>query len=122
MGFTVKERKSYRWTVEHVVGQRGGKPDVMSFDAEFRALTQAAVQELMKRVRAGEVKDPEFLDQILVGWHGLSDARGQNEAEFTFDKTNLDTLLELYPGITGSITRAFMDSTGQLIVRYQGQP
>ena len=106
MAFAIKKRDSYRWTVEHVIGKIKGKQELMSFDAEFKALPQARLDEMMTLAQVGKLSNGTLLDEVLVGWHDLS----RDEAEFTYGKTNLDMLAELYPGILGSIVRAYMDS------------
>ena len=115
--FEVKERKSYTWTVEHVAGEKGGKPNVMRFDAEFKALRTPQVGELLERLRAGDMKDQEFLREILMGWHGLGDGRAGELTEFAYDQTNLELLIDLYPGIVGSITQAYIDSVSGAAAR-----
>jgi len=107
MAFAIKKRDSYPWTVEHVIAKRKGEPQLMSFDAEFKALPQQRLDEMMKLAQVGKLNNGTLLDEVLVGWHDLT---GEDGAEFTFDRTNLDKLAELYPGILGSLVRAFMDS------------
>src|SRR5258706_14286768 len=108
MAFAIKKRDSYRWTVEHIIGKTDGKPEVMRFDAEFKALSRTEYQALSARLTgAAKMSDEQFTDEVLRGWHGLA---GEDGAEFAFDKTNLAKLLDLYPGIAGSIMSAFMDS------------
>jgi len=108
VAFAIKKRDSYRWTVEHIIGKTDGKPEVMRFDAEFKALSRTEYQALSARLTgATRMSDEQFTDEVLTGWHGLV---GEDAAEFAYDKTNVAKLLELYPGIAGSIMSAFMDS------------
>lgn len=108
MAFAIKKRDSYRWTVEHIIGKTDGKPDVMRFDVEFKAVSRTEYQALAARLTGpSKMSDEQFTDEVLRGWHGLD---GEDGAEFAFDKTNVAKLLELYPGIAGSIMSGFMDS------------
>jgi hypothetical protein len=108
--FTIKKRESYRWPVEHVIAISAGKPEKISFDAEFRALGQARISELLKLAAVMEIKDEAFLDEILAGWHDLKDGRNGEETPFPFSKQNLSELQELYPGITASFSRSWTES------------
>lgn len=105
MAFTIRKRESYRWPVEHTIEVRDGKPEVMSFDAEFRACKQAQVKDLMDRARASSITDAEFLDAILVEIHGLQDEAGK-----VYRRADLDELLELFPGLIASLSRAWTES------------
>lgn len=105
MAYTIKKRESYRWPVEHTLEVRDGKPDVMGFDAEFKAVRQAEVQELMDRARARSITDAEFLDAIVVEIHGL-----QGEDGKVYRKADIEELVELFPGLIASISRAWTES------------
>lgn len=110
MAFTIRKRESYRWTVEHALQKVGGKPDVITFDAEFKALPQKRIEELMARARVGEADDEAFFTEILVGWHGLEDGRGEQSEAFPYSPENRRLLLDLYPGIASSFSRAWVES------------
>jgi hypothetical protein len=105
VAFTVKKRDSYRWTVEHTIAVRAGKPEVMTFDAEFKALGKKAIEDLMERARKGAVQDGEMLDQTLLEIHDLVD---ENSKPYT--KADLEALCEVYPGLLGSIAEAWTRS------------
>ena len=108
--FKIQKRDTYPWTVEHVVAVVQGKPELMKFDAEFKALPSSRATEILGALQTGKMKDPEFLAEVLSGWHGLGDGRTADGQEFKFDQTNLELLIELYPGIVGSFTQAWMES------------
>lgn len=107
MAATLKKRDTFRWTVEHLVQIVSGVPEFMKFDAVFRAVPQTRVVEIMGLAKKGELKDDAFLAEVLVGWADLDDEAGK-PLEFTPE--NLAQLREAYPGIVGSITRAFTES------------
>jgi len=110
MAFTIKKRESYRWTIEHALEKREGKVESVTFDAEFKALPQKKIEELMEKARGLKIDDLTFLDEILVGWHGLDDARGEQAEAFPFNRENVRALLELYPGIGASLSKGWTDS------------
>jgi len=105
MAFTIKKRESYRWTVEHVVEVRNGKPELMSFDAEFKAIGRKRAEELLERARRLDIKDSEFLDEVLAEIHGLEGEGGK-----VYRRGDLDELAELYPGLITSISDAWIKS------------
>ncbi len=107
MAFTIKKRESYCWTVEHAIEKREGKTELMVFDAEFRALPSSRIDALLQRARDAQVNDVAFLDEILIGWHGL---RAEDGTEFAHSEEHLRQLLEVFPGITAALMRAWVDS------------
>lgn len=107
MAFTIKKRESYRWTVEHVIEKRQGKNEVMSFDAEFKALPQSRIEKLLEQARDLKIDDLDFMGEVLIGWHGLDDESGN---AYAFTRANLEHLLDTYPGIAASFSRAWTDS------------
>jgi len=110
MGFSIKKRESYRWTIEHVIEKREGRSVTISFDAEFKALGQARVNELLKLASTLQIDDDAFLTEILVGWHDAKDERTGEAREFPYSSENLAELREAYPGIVTSLSRAWTDS------------
>jgi hypothetical protein len=110
MGFSIRKRATYRWTVEHVVEKREGRPVTISFDAEFKALGQARVTELLKLAATLQIDDDTFLGEVLVGWHDGKDERTGEAREFPYSQENLVELREAYPGIVTSFSRAWTDS------------
>jgi len=107
MAFVIKKRESYRWTIEHALEKRQGKIEVMSFDAEFKALPTSRIEVLLQQARDMKIDDMAFLGEILVAWHGL---RAEDGAEFAYSAENLKQLLEDFPGITASLSRAWTES------------
>lgn len=113
MAFQIKKRDSYRWAVEHVLEQRAdGKDEKMVFDAEFKALPSTRVAELvtMSRLVSEKTSDKDFLDEVLVGWHGLDDGRETPPAPFPYSVANRDLLLDLYPGLAAALAKSWATS------------
>lgn len=107
MAFQIKKRESYSWTVNHVVSRSEGEPNLMVFDAEFKALPQSKVRDISERLRKRAINDDQFIDEILSGWRGLANEAGET---FDYSPANLKTLMELFPGLVGSITAAWFES------------
>lgn len=107
MAFIIKKRDSYRWTVEHTLEVKDGKPVNISFDAEFRALTKARISEIMAEVSTGKMDDSAFIGEVLVGWHDVRSADGES---WPFSVEAVKELCENYPGMEASISSAWVRS------------
>ncbi len=106
MPFTVRKRESYRWTVEHLLSMRDGKPDEMlKFDVEFKALSAKEAEDAINGIKSDPDSPWTFCERVLVGWHDAP-----HGWEFSIEK--LKELCDFYPGLTGSLLRAFMASLG----------
>lgn len=110
MAHVVKKRDTYRWTVDHVIEVRAGKQEVMSFDAEFKALPKSKIEDLMKQAQLaarGEsaLKDDAFIGEVLHELHGIV-----REDNTPFRKADLDELVEIFPGLLTSLGRAWTES------------
>jgi hypothetical protein len=115
MAFVIKKRQSYRWTVEHALQVKQGKTELMVFDAEFKALPQSTIEKLLEQAREMKTGDVEMLTEILVGWHGL---KSEDGSTFEYNEDNLKQLLEEFPGLAGSFSRAWSESVlGQVAAR-----
>lgn len=103
MPFSIKKRDSYRWTVEHVLSLKNGKPDeVMTLDVEFKALSAKEAGAALDVCRTDA---KEFFKLVLVGWHDAPEGW-----EFSLEK--FEELLEAYPGMSGAFMRAYLESNG----------
>lgn len=107
MPFVIKKRDSYRWTVEHALEKRAGKMELMVFDAEFKALPQSRIEKLLEQGRELRITDLEMLGEILANWHGLKNEDGST---FEYNEANLKQLLEDFPGMAASFSKAWTDS------------
>lgn len=75
------------------------------FDAEFKRLSQPELTDLTGRIDRKEIDDDTFIDEVLVGWKGVSDEHGEME----FTAANLESLLKIYP-VGRCIINAFFSS------------
>ena len=103
----IKRRESYRWTVEHVIGKRNGKPDVLAFDIEFKALPESKVYDLIAEARAGALGNDRFIEEAIIGWH---DMKRDDGAVWEFSAEALKELCEQFPGMPASLSRAWTES------------
>lgn len=103
----IKKRESYRWTVEHVAAVADGKPELLKFDVEFKALTQTAVDQVLAKAAARTLSDDEFIGAVLIGWH---DMKREDGSAWEYSAQAIRELADLYSGVGGSISRAWVAS------------
>jgi hypothetical protein len=118
MAFVLKQSTSYKWPVSFKLPVDGGKYEKQTFEAEFRRLPQArlneiqdAVQERTRAAKAGEpidgmINDQAVADEILIGWSNVLDEDGD---EIPFTTANKQQLLEV-SALASSIIVAYFES------------
>jgi hypothetical protein len=121
MAFILDQANSYSWPVEFDLPGNGGRRVRQSFDAEFRKIDQADVEEIIAGVRRRESLQengqevPEELEgfdpvtiarDLMVGWSGIKGADGE-DVPFT-DATVMRVLRT--PTVAVMIVRAWVDS------------
>ncbi len=103
----IKKRDSYRWTVKHTISQRAGKPELLTFDIEFKALSQSRVTELVGLALTQKLPNELFITETMVGWHDL---KREDNTAWEFSIAAVRELCELYPGMPASLSRAWSES------------
>lgn len=115
MSFILKQSATYNWPVPLLIPVDGGRREKHTFDAEFRRLPQARINEIIKLARAAELgrdNEEEALDdktaarEIMAGWSGITD---DNIKEIPFSEAALDQLLDI-PTVAGQIIKAWFNS------------
>lgn len=118
MAFVLKQSASYKWPVTFKLPIDGGRYEKQTFDAEFKRLPQARIDEIQEavqdRARAvannqepeGQVNDRSVADEILIGWSNVLDEDGD---EIPFTAANKQALLEV-PALASAIIVAFFES------------
>lgn len=118
MAFVLKQSASYTWPVTFKLPVDGGKYEKQTFDAEFKRLPQARIDEIQEAVQDrarsiannqepdSPINDRTVADEILIGWSNVLDADGD---EIPFTATNKQTLLEV-PALASAIIVAFFES------------
>jgi len=124
MAFVLKQSASYTWPVSFKLPADGGKYEKQSFDAEFKRLPQARINEIQvevqARIKAAErneaiedgITDQSIAREILVGWSGIVDDEGDQVA---YSIATRDQLLEV-PTVAAAVILAYFESlTGNKI-------
>lgn len=115
MAFVLKQSATYKWPVQIVLPVDGGRREKFTFDAEFRRLPQARINEMIRTARLmergkldpeDEMADQDGAREIMAGWDGVVD---DNAKPIPFSEAALGQLLEI-PTVAGQIIRAWFES------------
>ena len=77
MAFVLSQSDSYSWPVAVEFPVDGGRFDRQTFDAQFKRLPQDRIREIHEQIQSGEMGDDMLCNEILVGWDGVEDGKGQ---------------------------------------------
>jgi hypothetical protein len=105
MAFVLKQSDSYSWPVK-VDLPEDGKLKRHTFEAEFKNVSQSRFQEMIDQSSAGEINDIDVVREVMVGWSGILDDKGE---EMPFVKAKFEELLDVL-GISSAIATAFIES------------
>lgn len=118
MAFVLKQSSSYSWPVTVKLPADGGKFEKQTFDAQFKRLPQARINEIQvdvqTRIKAAErnepleggINDQSIADELLVGWEGVVDGDGD---AVTFSEAVKQQLLDI-PTVASAIIVAYFES------------
>jgi hypothetical protein len=105
MSFVLKQSDSYSWPVK-VDLPEDGKLRRHTFEAEFKNISQSRFQEMIDQSNAGEINDVDVVREVMVGWSGILDDKGE---EMPFVKAKFEELLDVL-GIPSAIATSFIES------------
>tara|TARA_Y100000592_G_scaffold30085_1_gene47952 strand:- start:8425 stop:8769 length:345 start_codon:yes stop_codon:yes gene_type:complete len=106
MGFVLKKSNTYKWPVSVDVPVDGGKHERVTFDVEFRDLTQSRLLEIAELSGEGNLSDVEIAREVMTGWAGVEDEDGK---ELPYSITKRDELLDV-PMMASAIAGAYLES------------
>ena len=106
MGFVLKKSNTYKWPVSVDVPVDGGKHERVTFDIEFKDLTQSRLLEIAELSSEGTLTDVEVAREVIVGWAGIEDEDGK---DLPYSITKRDELLEV-PMMATAIAGAYLES------------
>ena len=101
--FVLSQSGSFTWPVKVQLPVSGGKFETQTFDAEFKRLPKSRIDEVILLIEKDEIRDTEFCKEVLVGWKGIQDDKGQ---EVPFSESARDQLLEV-PVVAGALVHSF---------------
>ena len=106
MGFVLKKSNCYKWPVSVDVPVDGGKHERVTFDVEFKDLTQSRLLEIAELSGEGNLSDVEIAREVMSGWAGVEDEDGK---ELPYSITKRDELLDV-PMMASAIAGAYLES------------
>mgnify|MGYP003136475124 CR=1 FL=1 len=106
MAFVLDQEDSYSWPCRFEVPVSGGKYKVMTFDAEFKNIKQSRLEELMNLQSEGKKTDTDIAKEMIVGWSGIVDGKGE---EIPFTEKAKKQLLDI-AGMGSQLTQIFVAS------------
>lgn len=90
--FVLSQSSSYTWPVEVLLPESGGRQKKETFDAEFKRLPYSRIREIRDQIQKEEISDLDLSREILVGWKGIHDERGD---EIPFSEGMKEKLLDV---------------------------
>jgi hypothetical protein len=106
MAFVLKKSNSYKWPVTVDVPVDGGKHERVTFDVEFKDITQSRLQEMAEESAEGNMSDVDIAREVMIGWAGVTDEDGK---ELPYSITKRDELLDV-PLVASAIAGAYLES------------
>jgi len=106
MAFVLKKSNTYKWPVSVDVPVDGGKHERVTFDVEFKDLTQSRLLEIAELSAEGNLTDVEIAREVIMGWIGIEDEDGE---ELPYSMTKRDELLDV-PMMATAIAGAYLES------------
>ena len=108
--FKLQQSESFSWPVTIKVPIDGGRYASETFDVEFRRLSHSRLQEISEAIEQGELKDPEFVREVVAGWSGITDDSGA----VPFSVVMLDRLLDVH-GVAKAIVLAYREALAGML-------
>ena len=109
MAFVLDQSGTYSWPVTVEFPVDGGRFQKQTFDAEFKRLEQPRIKEVMLQINGDEIGDRELCEEVLVGWSGIKDSKGD---DVPFSMATRQMLLDIAL-VAGAVVRAWFDSLGK---------
>lgn len=104
--FILSQSTSYKWPVTVEFPVDGGKHEKQTFDAEFKRLSQPQIEAMRKRIEEGTTTDRELASDILTGWSGINDDKGD---AVPYSEGAREQLLDI-PLVAAAIVMSFITS------------
>ena len=98
---------SYAFPVKIEVIGENGKQTSYSFTGKFKRFSQSEIDDIVAQSQAGELKDVELAEKVLVGWD--KDFLGPDGTPFEYNDENMRLALDTYP-VRPSVISAWFES------------
>lgn len=105
--FCIDLSPSYFWPVVFSVPHADGmRHQTVTFDVKFKRLDTDSIKALHERAATALIADREMALELMCGWRGITDRRGN---EVMYDDAAVANLVKI-PGAPAAIISAFWDS------------
>lgn len=104
--FVISQKTTYTWPVTVEFPTDGGKTEKQTFDAEFKRVPQSRMTEIRAKIESGDITDIELATEVLAGWAGITDDRGE---AVPYSEGAREQLLDV-PLVASSVVFAWMQS------------
>jgi hypothetical protein len=104
--FIIDLSPTYFWPVRFTVPNGSGEQQTCEFEAEFTRLDVDQMTALGVRQRDEKLTDAQVVEQLLVGWRGITDRSG---SAVSYSAEARARLLKI-PGVAVAILDAFTES------------
>tara|TARA_R100000742_G_C4240628_1_gene60396 strand:- start:250 stop:591 length:342 start_codon:yes stop_codon:yes gene_type:complete len=105
MAFVLKQSDTYKWDVSVDVPV-DGQHKRSTFTGEFKRIPQSRIREIGQQIEEGTITDAEMVEEVLVGWDGIDDMKGE---PVKFSRTALQQLVDV-PMVATCIATAYFES------------
>ena len=106
MAFVLKQSDSYTWPVPVELPDDGGKFLKQTFDATFKRLPQDRIRQIIDKIQEGEMDDDTLCREILIGWTGVNDDKGE---AVPYSEASLTTILNVQM-VAAAVVSAWFES------------
>tara|TARA_B100001939_G_scaffold333897_1_gene334319 strand:- start:687 stop:1031 length:345 start_codon:yes stop_codon:yes gene_type:complete len=105
MAFVLKKSNTFKWPITVNAPVDGGTYKKVSFDLEFKDLTQSRMDDIFQLSNDGNLSATEIAREIVVGWAGIEDDDG---SELPFSIAGRDMLLDV-PLMAATIVETYLE-------------
>ena len=103
--FKMVQAEAYFWPVKVDIPVSGGKFEAQTFDAQFKLVSQARLNELLDLAKDDKMTPKDLLKEVVTGWRGVDSGSG----ELPFSEGALNQLLDS-PCVAPALVDAFFES------------
>jgi hypothetical protein len=104
--FRLGQTSQFNYPVNVEIVGDGGIRKTHTFRAVFRRIERDEFDDMVDKVRAGELKDREVVDRVLLDWMDVEDADGNALACDEAGKAQLFAVLPVVPAIAAAFLEA----------------
>ena len=106
MAFVLKKSNTFKWPITVEISVDGGTWERMTFDLEYKDLTQSRLKEIAELSDQNTLSEIDVAKEMVVGWAGVVDEEG-NDVPFSI--AGLNELLE-FPMLAAQVVSTYIEA------------